>query len=199
MALPGPQPQRRIRHGLRRHTGKGAVNFIAPVHTLRRWDWLHNRMVPAVLRVRDYAPHANATHATNPIIRKLHGSLIVRVAPKAASRRATSSTPFPIACRDGSRDAIRLSLPQAKVLNRRRQGLRPVALAITRDLCGILLKAVVVQYFAITGRHRISALRNRRRYWRLWRVAGRKYALTSALAATEPIDESGDRGGRRDC
>ena len=83
MALPGPQPQRRIRHGLRRHTGKGAVNFIAPVHTPRRWDWLHNRMVPAVLRVRDYAPHANATHATNPIIRKLHGSLIVRVAPKA--------------------------------------------------------------------------------------------------------------------
>jgi hypothetical protein len=80
----GPQPQRRIWHGLRRHTGKGAVNFIAPVHTPRRWDWLHNRMVPAVLRVRDYAPHANATHATNPIIRKLHGSLIVRVAPKAS-------------------------------------------------------------------------------------------------------------------
>jgi hypothetical protein len=45
--------------------------------------------------------------------------------------------------------AIRLSLPQAKVLNRRRQGLRLVALAVARDLCGILLKAVVVQYFAI--------------------------------------------------
>jgi hypothetical protein len=50
MALPGPQPQRRNRHGLRRHTGKGAVNFIAPVYTPRRWSFLHNRMVPAVLR-----------------------------------------------------------------------------------------------------------------------------------------------------
>ena len=44
------QPQRRNRHGLRRHTGKGPVNFIAPVHTPRRWGCLHNRMVPAVLR-----------------------------------------------------------------------------------------------------------------------------------------------------
>jgi hypothetical protein len=33
-----------------RHPGKGSVNLIAPVHTPRRWDWLHNRMVPAVLR-----------------------------------------------------------------------------------------------------------------------------------------------------
>ena len=54
-------------------------------------------------------------------------------------------TPFPIACRD----AIRISLPQAKVLDRRRQGLGLVALAVARDLCGIPLKAVVVQDFAI--------------------------------------------------
>ena len=47
------------------------------------------------------------------------------------------------------RDAIRLSLPQAKVLDRRRQGLGLVALAVDRDLCGIPLKAVVVQDFAI--------------------------------------------------
>ena len=40
------------RHPLRRHTGKGAVNLNAPVHTPRRWGWLHNRMVPAVLSVR---------------------------------------------------------------------------------------------------------------------------------------------------
>ena len=46
-------------------------------------------------------------------------------------------------------DAIRLSLPQAKVLDRRRQGLGLVALAVARDLCGIPLKAVVVQDFAI--------------------------------------------------
>ena len=61
--------------------------------------------------------------------------------------RATSRyrTPFPIACQD----AIRLSLPQAKVLDRRRQGLGLVALAVARDLCGIPLKAVVVQDFAI--------------------------------------------------
>ena len=65
------------------HTGKSPVNLNAQMHTPRRRGWLPNRMVPAVLRVRDYAPHANATHATNPIIRKLHGSLIVRVAPKA--------------------------------------------------------------------------------------------------------------------
>jgi hypothetical protein len=54
-------------------------------------------------------------------------------------------TPFPIACQD----AIRLSLPQAKVLDRRRQGLGLVALAVARDLYGIPLKAVVVQDFAI--------------------------------------------------
>ena len=46
-------------------------------------------------------------------------------------------------------DAIRLSLPQAKVLDRRRQGLGLVALAVARDLYGIPLKAVVVQDFAI--------------------------------------------------
>ena len=55
------------------------------------------------------------------------------------------AVPFPIACRD----AIRFSLPQAKVLDRRRQGLGLVALAVARDLCGIPLKAVVVQDFAI--------------------------------------------------
>ena len=59
--------------------------------------------------------------------------------------RADIARPFPIACRD----AIRLSLPQAKVLDRRRQGLGLVALAVARDLCGIPLKAVVVQDFAI--------------------------------------------------
>ena len=66
----------------------------------------------------------------------------------AVSQQATfraTSMPFPIACRD----AIRLSLPQAKVLDRRRQGLGLVALAVARDLCGIPLKAVVVQDFAI--------------------------------------------------
>ena len=41
--------QRSIGHGLRRHTGKGPVNLNAPVHTPRRWGWLPNRMVPAVL------------------------------------------------------------------------------------------------------------------------------------------------------
>ena len=64
-----------------------------------------------------------------------------------SERRAGPRAARPFRLR--SRDAIRLSLPQAKVLNRRRQGLRLVALAIARDLCGILLKAVVVQDFAI--------------------------------------------------
>ena len=36
-------------HGLRRLPLKGPVNFNAPVHTPRRWGWLPNRMVPAVL------------------------------------------------------------------------------------------------------------------------------------------------------
>jgi hypothetical protein len=49
ISLPGAQPKRSNWHRLRHHTGKGAVNLVAPVHTPRRWDWLHNRMVPAVL------------------------------------------------------------------------------------------------------------------------------------------------------
>ena len=61
--------------------------------------------------------------------------------------RAEVARPFRFACRD----AISLSLPQAKVLDRGRQGLGLVALAVARDLRGILLKAVVVQDFAIGG------------------------------------------------
>jgi hypothetical protein len=49
MALPGQQSQRSGGHRLRRHTGKSPVNLNAPVHTPRRWGWLPNRMVPAVL------------------------------------------------------------------------------------------------------------------------------------------------------
>ena len=60
----------------------------------------------------------------------------------ATSRRRT---PFSIACRD----AISLSLPQTKVLDRGRQGLGLVALAVARNLGGILLKAVVVQDRAV--------------------------------------------------
>ena len=40
---------RSIGHRFRRHIGKSAVNFNAPVHTPRRWGWLPNRMVPTVL------------------------------------------------------------------------------------------------------------------------------------------------------
>ena len=49
MALPCPQPQRRNRRSLRHHTGKGAVDCTAPLHTPRWWGWLHNRMMPPVL------------------------------------------------------------------------------------------------------------------------------------------------------
>ena len=71
--------------------------------------------------------------------------LRLRKRPSCREARGGYRTPFPIACRD----AIRLSLPQAKVLDRRRQGFGLVALAVTRDLCRIPLKAVVVQDFAI--------------------------------------------------
>jgi len=47
------------------------------------------------------------------------------------------------------RDAIRLSLPQAEVLDRGRQRLRFVRPAVGDDFCGIPLKAVVVQDVAI--------------------------------------------------
>ena len=70
------------------------------------------------------------------------GSESDRIVAKGTNRYRT---PFLIACRD----AIRLSLPQAKVLDRRRQGFGLVALAVARDLCGIPLKAVVIQDFAI--------------------------------------------------
>ena len=40
----------RNRHRLRHHTGKSPINLVAPVHTPRWWSFLHNRMVPAVLR-----------------------------------------------------------------------------------------------------------------------------------------------------
>ena len=50
MALHGPLSQRSNRHRLRHHTGKSPINLFAPVHTPRRWSFLHNRMVPAVLR-----------------------------------------------------------------------------------------------------------------------------------------------------
>ena len=46
--------QRSGGHRLRRHTGKSPVNLNAPVHTPRRWGWLPNRMVPAVLEARDF-------------------------------------------------------------------------------------------------------------------------------------------------
>jgi hypothetical protein len=49
MALPSQESQRSNGHRLRRHTGKSPVNLTASVHTSRRWDRLHNRMVPAVL------------------------------------------------------------------------------------------------------------------------------------------------------
>jgi hypothetical protein len=49
VALPGQQSQRSVGHRLWRHIGKSPVNLNAPVHTPRRWGWLHNRMVPAVL------------------------------------------------------------------------------------------------------------------------------------------------------
>ena len=143
MALLGQKSQRSSGHRLRRHIGKSTINLVAPVHTPRRWGWLHNRVVPAVLRVGPRAARNPPHHA------QASGSLIVSVAPKATelSRRATNRyrTPFLIACRN----AIRLSLPQAKILNRRRQGLGLVALAVARDLCGIPLKAVVIQDFAI--------------------------------------------------
>ena len=135
------QPQRRSRHGLRRHTGKGAVNFIAPVHTPRRWGWLHNRMVPAVLRGR--TTRRMRTRRTQSA--RIKCKLRLRKRPSCREARGGYRTPFPIACRD----AIRLSLPQAKVLDRRRQGFGLVALAVARDLCRIPLKAVVVQDFAI--------------------------------------------------
>jgi hypothetical protein len=67
--------------------------------------------------------------------------------------RADTSRPFRLLCRD----AIRLSLPQAKILDRRRQSLGLVALAVACDLCGIPLKAVVVQDFAIGSRIVITA------------------------------------------
>lgn len=50
------------------------------------------------------------------------------------------------------RDAIYRSLPYAEVLDRGRQRLRPVCPAVGRNLCGILLKAVVVQDVAIGNR-----------------------------------------------
>jgi hypothetical protein len=49
MALPRQKSQRSIGHGLWRHPGKSSVNLIAPVYTPRRWNWLHDRLVPAVL------------------------------------------------------------------------------------------------------------------------------------------------------
>ena len=53
------------------------IKLVAP----RRWGWLPNRMVPG--RTKGRTTRRTRTQATNPIIRKLHGSLIVRVAPKA--------------------------------------------------------------------------------------------------------------------
>ena len=50
-----------------------------------------------------------------------------------------------------------LLLPQAEVLYRGRQGLGLVRPAVGRNLCGILLKAVVVQDVAIGGRIVITA------------------------------------------
>ena len=37
---------------LRRNSGKGAVDFSAPLHSSWRWGWLPHRMVPAVLARR---------------------------------------------------------------------------------------------------------------------------------------------------
>jgi hypothetical protein len=61
--------------------------------------------------------------------------------------------PFLIA----SLGAIPLSLKQAELFDRGRQRLGLVFLAVGRDLCGIPLKAVVVQDFAICGRIVITA------------------------------------------
>jgi hypothetical protein len=40
-------PTEQSGHSFRRHIGP--VNLNTPLHTPRRWGWLHNRMVPAVL------------------------------------------------------------------------------------------------------------------------------------------------------
>ena len=58
-------------HRLRRHTGKSPVNLDAPVHTPRRWGWLHNRMVPAVLKVGLRA----ATQKRRTLPTRIHGKL----------------------------------------------------------------------------------------------------------------------------
>ena len=52
---------------------------------------------------------------------------------------------------------VAASLPQTDVLDRGRQRFGLVLLAVGRDLCGIALKAVVVQNVAIGGRIVITA------------------------------------------
>jgi hypothetical protein len=49
MALPCNIAQWCDRRGVRRYTGKGAVNFTPAVHKPRWWGWLHNRVVSPVL------------------------------------------------------------------------------------------------------------------------------------------------------
>ena len=90
-------------------------------------------------------------NAVNQLGRALVNSPCPLKPPQAP--RADTSRPFRLLCRD----AIRLSLPQAKILDRRRQSLGLVALAVACDLCGISLKAVVVQDFAIGSRIVITA------------------------------------------
>ena len=53
---------------------------------------------------------------------------------------------------------VATSLPQADVLDRGRQRFGLVLLAVGRDLCGIALKAVVVQDVAIGSRDRKSVV-----------------------------------------
>jgi hypothetical protein len=82
MALPCRSSQRGNWRGLRDHSGKGAVDFTAPLHSSRRWGWLPHRMVPAVL-----ARRVPVTGRFNPL------SIWIKKRLRLGGRRPEAVTP----------------------------------------------------------------------------------------------------------